>query len=373
MINKFIKLLRLPGLCFAGMLLFPAGAQADHHVVMLVPSKGQDFWKLVIQFAEAAAHDLDIDLEIIVADNRFDKRKAFVEVLNRTDKVDAVVIKIEYARESQFLDLAEQAQVPLLTFNTSFDPDMAKVVGKPRERYPYWLGEIFPNEVETAAATTRILLDQARRKKLLDEQDRLQVVAIAAEKDSHPNDDRMQGFLESMESYEDVILHQVAYSHWKKEKARFAFLGLMKRYPQTRVVWAVARDRAIRSEAKEQGLVPGTDFVINSNRLLGQTLQSVKSGELAVAAGGHYVDGAWVMVLLHDYFHGRDFAEEDVRITTKMAIVTQDNVDHYLSKLIDEKLSKENIEKIDFTQFSKVRNPELKSYQFSIDMIFDKL
>lgn len=75
----------------------------------------------------------------------------------------------------------------------------------------------------------------------------------------------------------------------------------------------------------------------------------MKSGELSVAAGGHYVDGAWVMVLLHDYFHGRDFAEEGVQKITKMAIVTQDNVGHYLSRLTDEKLLAENIERIDFT------------------------
>ncbi len=373
MIVKLLKIIQLSGLCFASTLLLPAIAQANHHVVMLVPEEGVDFWKIVIRFSEAAAHDLGVDLEIISADNRFDKRKAFMEILNRPEKVDAVVIKIEYEMESQFLELAEQAQVPLLTFNTGFDQEMIKVVGKPREKYQYWLGEIFPNEIQTAAATTGILFEQARRKKLLDNQGRLQVVAIGAEKDSHPNDERMQGFLGAIEGSEDVILHQIAYSHWKSEKARFAFSGLMKRYPETKVVWTVARDRSIRSEAKEQGLVPGSDFVINSNRLLGQTLRSVKSGELAVAAGGHYVDGAWVIVLLHDYFHGRDFAEEDIRIITKMAIVTNENVDRYLSKLSEEKLSAENIEKIDFGRFSKVKNPNLETYEFSLDMILDKL
>ena len=99
----------------------------------------------------------------------------------------------------------------------------------------------------------------------------------------------------------------------------------------------------------------------------------MKSGELAVVAGGHFVDGAWTIVLLHDYFHGRDFADEGVQIKTKMAIVTRDNVDHYLSKITDQKLSRKNIEKIDFGKFSKVKNPELETYQFSLDMILDKL
>lgn len=96
-------------------------------------------------------------------------------------------------------------------------------MGKPLEKYQYWLGEVFPNEEQTSAETTRVLLNDARRKKMLDQEKKLQLVAIGAEKDSHPNDERMRGLLDVINSSEDVILHQITYSNWDNEKARFAF------------------------------------------------------------------------------------------------------------------------------------------------------
>ena len=227
---------------------------------------------MVIRFADAAAHDLGIDLEIISADNRFDKRKAFVEVLNRPEKVDAVVIKIEYETESQFLDLAEQVQVPLLTFNTSFDQEMAEVVGKPREKYQYWLGEIFPMKYKLPPGQPGFYLMKPGEKNCWMNKVDYSLSQSVPRKIAIQMTNACRGFLDVLERSEDVILHQIAYSNWKSEKARFAFSGLIKRYPQTKVVWAAARDRAIRSEAKEKGLVPGTDFVINSNRFLNHTL-----------------------------------------------------------------------------------------------------
>ena len=79
------------------------------------------------------------------------------------------------------------------------------------------------------------------------------------------------------------------------------------------------------------------------------------------------------MVLLYDYFHGFDFAEESLEMKTPMGIVSSKNIDLYLDRLKPEKLVPENMEKIDFTQYSKVFNSELKRYQFDFDSILEQL
>ena len=47
-------------------------------------------------------------------------------------------------------------------------------------------------------------------------------------------------------------------------------------------------------------------------------------------AMGHFLEGAWALVLLHDYHHGRDFGSEGLDWRTTQAPVSRDNVEAVL-------------------------------------------
>ncbi len=70
------------------------------------------------------------------------------------------------------------------------------------------------------------------------------------------------------------------------------------------------------------------------------------------------------MVLLYDYLHGMDFAEEALQTRSAMGILTKKNVDAYLQKF-----GSGHWDAVDFTKFSKKLNPALKQYNFGIDAI----
>ena len=67
---------------------------------------------------------------------------------------------------------------------------------------------------------------------------------------------------------------------------------------------------ALMQAAEQLGRQPGRDILfagINTSR---EAMQAVLDGRLTALAGGHFLAGAWALLMLHDYHHGFDFAPE---------------------------------------------------------------
>jgi hypothetical protein len=73
------------------------------------------------------------------------------------------------------------------------------------------------------------------------------------------------------------------------------------------------------------------------------------------------------MVVLRDYKDGRDFAEEDVRLQFPMGAF-----DLPVARRFPD-IGKVDWRRVDFTRFSKTRNPTLARYNFSPDAVLGQL
>jgi hypothetical protein len=73
------------------------------------------------------------------------------------------------------------------------------------------------------------------------------------------------------------------------------------------------------------------------------------------------------MVVLRDYHDGRDFAEEYVRLQFPMGAM-----DLPFARRFPE-IGKVDWRNVDFTRFSKTRNPEIKHYNFRPDAVLSQL
>jgi hypothetical protein len=93
----------------------------------------------------------------------------------------------------------------------------------------------------------------------------------------------------------------------------------------------------------------------------------VLDGEMVVTHGGHFLLGAWAMVVLRDHHDGRDFAEEDVRLQIPMGAI-----DLPVARRFPE-IGKVDWRQVDFTKFSKTRNPAVKRYEFTTDAVLAQL
>ena len=98
-----------------------------------------------------------------------------------------------------------------------------------------------------------------------------------------------------------------------------------------------------------------------------EAVERVLNGEMVVTYGGHFLLGAWAMVVLRDHHDGRDFAEEDVRLQIPMGAI-----DLPIARRFPD-IGKVDWRQIDFAKFSKTRNAAVRRYEFTPDAVLSQL
>jgi hypothetical protein len=79
-----------------------------------------------------------------------------------------------------------------------------------------------------------------------------------------------------------------------------------------------------------------------------EALEALRSGRLTSLAGGHFITGAWALVLIYDYHHGRDFADEGLEMQRSMfAKFTPPLAERYIERFSD------GFDGIDFSRYQQ--------------------
>jgi len=86
------------------------------------------------------------------------------------------------------------------------------------------------------------------------------------------------------------------------------------------------------------------------------------AGHISALAGGHFTAGAWALMMLYDYEHGRDFVDQGLQLQLPLFVLLDSELaDRFLQQYGDEDFSK-----VDFRQFSRHLHPALGRYDFSL-------
>lgn len=336
-------------------------------IAMFTPRAEHDmFWGPFVGFMQEAVNDLNMELEVYYAnDNRMEMKRQIEEAVTRADKPDALVIKNFQAQGEIFIEIADDAEVPIFVVNTGFQPE--DNMGKPREKYRYWIGEMLPDDEGAGFGLAELLIQEAAARS----DENISLLGIEGYASSGASIERVKGLKRALEQHPEVELTQILSANWKPDLAKEKFMTVKhRRYPDISVVWTASDGMALGviEGAKELDFTPAQDIFTGGVDWSEQGLQAVKSGEMTATMGGHFMEGAWVAVVLYDYFNGIDFASESLQMRSKMSAITRANIDTYI-----EKLHREQWHKIDFTQFSKQLNPELKTYNFGLEALLDQL
>jgi hypothetical protein len=137
-----------------------------------------------------------------------------------------------------------------------------------------------------------------------------------------------------------------------------------------KLVWAGSDQMAFGAMAtwEKHGSKPGVDAWFSGINTSTEALEAIKSGRLTALAGGHFITGAWALVLIYDYHHGRDFADEGVETQRPMfAQFTPDLANRYIERFSS------GFDSVDFRRYSKVKNPQLKHYDFGFQQLLGDL
>lgn len=367
MIRFFLKTFLLIVLCVG----FIQQSEAKPRIAWFKSSADSGFWPLVERFMIASANNLGVELEI----HSFNGNPVILmqlvqkELVHQSVKPDAILFHNEKSRGKQILEICEKQQIPAFLFNAGFSNQDG--MGKPRERYRYWIGSMLPDDFYAGYLLSESLVEAAKNLKK-NQTSEIQLVAIEGNRTSEASNERVRGLKHSIQQHAGVRIKQFFHSKWREQLAFDAFRVAIDRYPDVTVFWTASDNMAIGviKSAKEIGKIPGYDFVTGGIDLLPQNQGYLQEGSLTVSVGGHYAEGAWALILLYDYLMKVDFAETGT-LQYKSKMIAATGGGSTLGKLSD-KLSQENLNKLDFRRFSRAYNPKIQRYQFDLDQLLNR-
>jgi len=166
-----------------------------------------------------------------------------------------------------------------------------------------------------------------------------------------------------------VILERLLSGYWQAGVAFDKTARMLELSSGIRIVWAASDSMALGAAraVDRSGRVAGKDVYVGGFDWSAEGLRAIEEGRLQASAGGHFMEGAWALVLLHDYHKGMDFASEGLEYRLPMQLMDATNVG-----VGRELLAPERWKDIDFKQFSKVYNGR-ETYDFSLGAVLDCL
>ncbi|MEZ0369159.1 MAG: ABC transporter substrate-binding protein [Candidatus Sericytochromatia bacterium] len=363
----------LPGAVPAAVTALPARRTRPLHVVLLTP-RNDEFWTLASQITQAAGQDLGVEVEWLPAMNDAKKHLAdALAVLARPVKPDAILLKNFDGTARPILEAAEKAGVYTIFFEEGFNDEEARQMGKPREKFHYWLGEFIPDSFEAGYDLGKALIARARQRF---PGQKLSMVGIAGNMIEGVSVLRVQGMLVALREHPKILLHEIAAGYYKEEAARIKTLRLLQAYQGTQIIWAINDTMPVGvakalDQLQTQGLLPVRP-ILGGCGTTPPAAADVWNRRVDVSVGGHFLLPAFTLLLLYDYFHGADFARESTIMRLQMFTFTRDNIRRYYDAF-HRADGKNDWNQVDFRRFSKAINPQLIKYPFGFQAILDQL
>ncbi|HEX8439193.1 ABC transporter substrate-binding protein, partial [Archangium sp.] len=301
---------------------------------------------------QAAAEDLGVDLSVYEAGHWPGETLTRVRgLLNGPDRPDYLVVSVHRAIGARVIELAEQARVPVFVLNAGLLEKERTRYGGPREHFRYWIGQMLPDDEKAGYELANRLVDEALRRKQVAPDGRVHLIALGGTPVDQATVEREKGLRRAVSERDDAILLQLVSAEWSFEEAARKTPLLLRRYPEATVIWAASDAMALGALASLHplGREPGTHILVGGANWEPRALEAVRRGEMVATVDGHFLEGAWVMVLLYDHHHGLDFARERVDWRSEMLLITRENQARCLQFLRDSR----RWEAVDFRAFSK--------------------
>ncbi|RDE22671.1 sugar ABC transporter substrate-binding protein [Motiliproteus coralliicola] len=355
-------------------LLYSTSLQAME-VTFLNPGKqGERFWDMVTETMQAAANDLDIELEVVYAQrNRVKMVEIGQQITSRNNPPDyLILVNEEQAAEKIFLSSKGSKTKTLMLLNDFLPPQRAKV-GYPKPDNPNLLGAVIP---DNHGAGRRMMQALHQCAKATNDSGPYHMLAIGGDQLTPASIDRNRGAMSVIEQQADIKLDRFLYANWNQQEASDLTDSYLKWATRNDIqpvgIWAANDPIAMgaRDALKANSVKPGSDVCLVGLNWSAQGLEMVRNGEMLLTDGGHFLAGAWSMVMLYDY-HQRSLKGETAplgRVDFQMQSIDRNNIDQYSQNLGDE-----NWDKIDFRGFSLKPSQGYGEYDFSLQKVLSHI
>ena len=346
------------------LLAWPACADKLKITFVVPDGKGPLFWNLVADIAQAAADDLEVELETLYSDShRFGSKLAIEAIIKRDIKPDFVIFRPFHGNAIEVFDLLEKNQIPFVTLEQAFVGKEAEAIGSPQQTYSHWLGQInYDNRAGGQLLTEALLKHHTRRMP----QKIMRITGIGGDFDAISKS--RQAYLEApMAHTEQVLVNQIFPMYWSPAMVQQRFADIHNRYPNTTAYWC-AGDQMALEVIKQLKLLTGPvaeDILIGGFDWLPQALEKIHRGEMTASVGGHFLMAAAAVVRIVDYHQGLNYFLAN-STTERLELIDSDNIAVYFPFL-----DKAPWPEIDYRQFSATKNSQGKAKAMTVGNLLE--
>ena len=354
------------------LLMAPAAPALAQRVAFINPGlTGEAFWTSSARAMQAAAKDLGVTLEVHWAERQFPKALAIArEMAERPAATlpEAVIIVNEAGAGAELLRILAPRTKVFLAYSGLNRAEEIAAVGQPRDKHPNWIGSLEPRADEAGYLVARRLIERAREAGLKAPDGRIHLLAISGDRSTPTSILRSEGMRRAATEAGDVVIDQEVFAQFRRDRAQEAARVLFERHPQARIVWAGSDQMAFGAmQALElRGQVPGRDMLFGGINTSPEAMAAVRDGRLSALSGGHFILGAWALVLVHDHLRGADFAAtEGLHIEASMFA----SFTPALAEVFTQRFGHDDYSGVNFRRFSRVHQPGLGRRDFGFGQL----
>jgi ABC-type sugar transport system substrate-binding protein len=374
--NRELARLRTAAPCLSLCVAFLLCSSVAHaqSVAFINPGKSDEtYWVTATRSMQAVAQRLGMRFEVQYAQR--EPLKTF-EIARQMvarpagERPQYIVITDDFAVADELLKIIDAAGVKTFLAYSSIPVEQRGNIGSPRGKYKGWIGSLEPKAEDAGLLTARALIARGNREKAFGPDGKLHMLAIAGDRSTASSLKRNAGMHRAIADASNVVLDEQVYAAWARENAIQEAEALYRRHLYARLVWAGNDLMAFGAMAawERRGGKPGVDAWFSGINTSTEALEALRSGRLTSLAGGHFITGAWALVLIYDYHHGRDFADEGLEMQRSMfAEFTPPLAERYIERFSD------GFDGIDFSRYSKVSNRQLKRYNFGFAQLLEAM
>lgn len=343
------------------VLSLSATAQtAAVQVLMISPSyKTDPFFSQVDEVARYAAESLGFELTLLHGDGNRLIQKQILQNYLKERKPDYLILQAYPGTGQELFEYLHQQQIPTITLEHILLDKEQPIVGRPGEKYPYWIGEIYHDNQKAGQLLMQQLLRQCQP---ASGSGLNEVIGINGAY-GFESDQRAAGATAAVKANPQFKLQQIVNANWVQDVAYTQTLQLLRRYPQSRVIWsasdwmALGVIEALRSQHQQPA-----DFCIGGFDWIPAAIDKIRDGELTASVGGHFLMAAWAMVAIYDHQQGKlPVGLLSNKPVFALEILTREHLRQYQPLL-----QLDSWQQLDFRQFSFSANPGQQQYPFSL-------
>lgn len=277
-------------------IVFSIFAEPTHVTFINPGGKGDPFFQKLTDFMTLAAEDVNIELEVLYCErNHIQIEHEIKNLLKSEEKPDYLLVINEKNAIAPYLEAIDSAGIPFYLFNEGLLDEDHAIYGHPGDSLKSWIGELLPNDYIAGKLLCHTLLK--------DEKDSaLSVIGLAGVMATSSSITREQGFQDALSEYPNAVLKQIVPAFHDREKAKFMIQGLQDRYKKIDVIWAASDIMALGAldvmGTSKNVLIGGIDWSDEAYEL-------VKAGKLKATIGGHFLDGARVILQIAAHSEGQ--------------------------------------------------------------------